>query len=78
MYSHTKMKRNLRGMSEFDPKNCPLGLVHQKEIEYTKDLLDMAIKRIEEKIETGFSSIDSKFNGVDKRFDGVDERLNSL
>lgn len=72
-------------MAEFDSKNCPMGLVHEKEIEHTRNLLDMAIKRIEEKIETiktdvneGFAEVNNHFDSVDRRFDDLEKKVSQI
>ena len=72
-------------MAEFDSKNCPMGLVHEKEIEHTRNLLNMAIQRIEEKIETvtkdvneGFAEVSTHFDAVDKRFDALEKKVSQL
>ncbi len=72
-------------MAEFDSKNCPMGLVHEKEIEHTRNLLNMAIQRIEEKIETvtkdvneGFAEVSTHFDAVDKRFDALERKVSQL
>lgn len=72
-------------MAEFDSKNCPMGLVHEKEIEHTRNLLDMAIQRIEEKIETvtndvnkGFAEVNNHFDSVDKRFDELERKVSQI
>lgn len=72
-------------MAEFDSKNCPMGLVHEKEIEHTRNLLNMAIQRIEEKIETvtkdvneGFAEVSTHFDAIDKRFDALERKVSQL
>ena len=72
-------------MAEFDSKNCPMGLVHEKEIEHTRNLLNMAIQRIEGKIETvtkdvneGFAEVSTHFDAVDKRFDALEKKVSQL
>lgn len=72
-------------MAEFDSKNCPVGLVHEKEIEHTRNILNMAIQRIEEKIETvtkdvneGFAEVSTHFDAVDKRFDALEKKVSQL
>ena len=72
-------------MAEFDSKNCPVGLVHEKEIEHTRNLLNMAIQRIEEKIETvtkdvndGFAEVGTHFETIDKRFDALEKKVSQI
>jgi hypothetical protein len=62
-------------MSEFDPKNCPIGLLHEHELKHTRDLLNMAIERIEERIETFKEGVDEHFASVDKRFDALEKQV---
>lgn len=65
-------------MSEFDPKNCPIGLLHENDLKHSRDLLNMAIERIEERIETFKEGVDEHFASVDKRFDALEKQVTQL
>lgn len=77
-------------MADFDPYSCPVGVGNEKSITYVGEKLDMAIARLEEKMEdmktdltnqmdSGFSSMNEKLDKVDKRLttleNGLDEKI---
>lgn len=71
--------------SEFDPKECPVGITNSKDIQYLGERLDMAIERLTEKvsdmkqdIETLNTNMNDKFEKVDKRFDSMDKKIDSF
>ena len=76
--------------TEFDPKDCPVGIANQKSIENVESKLDMAIKRLEEKVDdlradlsgrmnTGFTDVNKKLDALDNRMttfeSSVDDRV---
>ena len=63
---------------EFDPKNCPVGISNEKYIENVKDRFDMAIQRLEEKLNDMSKNIDKGFSGVNQNIDKLNERLDTL
>ena len=72
-------------MPEFDPNNCPIGLVHEKDIPHNREMFEMAIQRIEDHIATvkqdvneGFANVNEHFESVDKRFDILEKKLNKV
>lgn len=64
--------------ADFDPKNCPIGLIHENELKHSRDLLNMAIERIEERIETFKEGVDEHFAVMDKRFDHLEKQFTQL
>ena len=65
-------------MAEFDPKSCPVGISNEKYIENVKDKFDMAIQRLEEKLNDMSNNIDKGFSSVNKNIDKLSERLDNL
>lgn len=65
-------------MTEFDPKSCPVGISNEKYIENVKDKFDMAIQRLEEKLNDMSNNIDKGFSSVNKNIDKLSERLDTL
>lgn len=74
--------------SEFNPSNCPVGKVNEKSIIYVGERLDMAIERLEEKMDDmksdltshmndGFSNLNEKLDKVDGRLTGLENNLDS-
>ena len=67
---------------EFDPYTCPLGVGNEKSIEHVGEKLDMAIQRLEEKMDDMKSDLTSHmndgFSNVNGKLDKVDERLTNL
>lgn len=71
--------------TDFDPKECPVGLTNSKDIQYLGDKLDMAIERLTEKvgdmkqeITTLNNTMIDKFDKVEARFDVMDIKMESL
>jgi len=69
-------------MNEFSPKDCPVGISNAMKIEKVKDKFDMAIQRMEEKLndmdekmDKGFSDVNKNISKLEKRFDDLDEKL---
>lgn len=67
---------------EFDPYTCPVGVVNEKSIEHVGEKLDMAIARLEEKMDDMKSDLTSHMNegftNVNEKLDKVEGRLNNL
>ena len=75
--------------SDFNPNNCPVGIVNEKNIENLGDRFDMAIERLTEKVtemkeditslsrnmDKNFNTMESKFEGVDRRFDSMEDKF---
>lgn len=71
-------------MSDFNPKDCPVGIANDNKIERVGDRLDMAIQRIEEKItdlkedvNKGFSDMNNKLDNLEDRFNQFEETVDS-
>jgi chromosome segregation ATPase len=71
--------------TDFDPKECPVGLTNSKDIQYLGDKLDMAIEQLTEKvgdmkqeITTLNNTMIDKFDKVEARFDVMDIKMESL
>lgn len=69
-------------MSDFNPKDCPVGIANENKIERVGDKLDMAIQRIEEKIADlkedvtkGFSDVNGKLDNLETRFNTLEESI---
>ena len=74
---------------DFNPNNCPVGIVNEKNIENLGDRFDIAIERLTEEVtemkeditslsktmDKNFNTMESKFEGVDKRFDSMEEKF---
>lgn len=67
---------------EFDPYHCPVGVANEKSIEHVGEKLDMAIARLEEKMDDMKSDLASHMNegfaNVNDKLDKVEGRLNNL
>ena len=76
--------------TEFDPKTCPVGISNEKSIENVGDKLDMAIQRLEEKMDdmkedlstrmtTGFTDVNGKLDKLDSEVtnfkNSLDDRI---
>lgn len=71
--------------TDFDPKDCPVGLTNSKDIHYLGEKLDMAIERLTEKvgdmkqeITTLNTTMNDKFDKMDARFDVMDTKIESF
>lgn len=67
---------------DFDPKNCPVGITNEKNLEKIDTKFEMAIQRLEEKLDTldknmekGFSIMNDKFTKLENRLDEMDKNL---
>ena len=65
-------------MDNFDPSKCPTGIKNEQEIIRIKDTFDMAIQRLEEKLDDVKDDINSLSEKTDKRFDTVDNKLDNI
>ena len=67
---------------EFDPSTCPIGKVNEKSITHVGEKLNMAIERLEEKMDDMKSDLmthmNTNFSNVNNKLDAMDERLTSL
>ena len=63
---------------DFEPKNCPVGISNEKNIENVKDKFEMAIQRLEEKLDDMKNNMDKGFSSVNKNIDKLSERLDTL
>lgn len=66
----------------FDPKNCPVGISNEKSIENVEIKFNMAIQRLEEKLDDmkenldkGFSSVNDSITRLERRFDELEAKL---
>lgn len=65
-------------MTDFDPKNCPVGISNEKQIENVEDKFEMAIQRLEEKLDDMKNNMEKGFSSVNKNIDKLNGRLNDL
>lgn len=69
-------------MADFNPHECPVGIANEKAIMYAGERLDMAIERLEEKMEDMKSDLtaqmNSGFSSMNEKLDNVDHRLTAL
>lgn len=68
--------------NDFNPKDCPIGIANEKNIENLGVRVDMAIERLTERVTEMKKDIavlsenmDKKFESVDKRFDSMEEKF---
>ena len=71
-------------MSDFNPKDCTVGIANDNKIDRVGDRLDMAIQRIEEKItdlkedvSKGFSDVNGKLDNLEDRFNQFEETVDA-
>nr|DAL61229.1 MAG TPA_asm: Protein of unknown function (DUF1640) [Caudoviricetes sp.] len=68
--------------NEFDPSTCPIGRVNEKSIKFMGEKLDMAITRLEEKMDDMKSDLTSHMNegftNINEKLDKVEVRMTSL
>lgn len=69
-------------MSDFNPKDCPVGVANEKNLEKLDTKVEMAIKRLEEKLddmgknmEKGFSITNKKLADLEKSLTDLNEKL---
>ena len=71
--------------TDFDPKDCPVGLSNSKDIHYLGKEMNMAIKALTDKIgdmkqeiTTLNDTMNTKFDKMDARFDVMDTKMEAL
>ena len=69
-------------MADFDPKNCPVGITNEKNLEKIDTKFEMAIQRLEEKLddmgknmEKGFSITNGKLTELEKALTDLNDKL---
>ena len=65
-----------------DFNKCPIGVKHDQQIEGLKEIFNMAIQRLEEKVDSiqedvneGFANVDNRFNSLEERFTNLEDSL---
>lgn len=71
-------------MSEFNPKDCPVGIKNEKNVETLGVRFDIMMQRLDEKMDemkediaSLSKKIDKNSTDMDKRFDAMEEKFES-